>query len=226
VGRNGGNAAEVGAMMASNTLRVLVPGLLLPALMAHAGGWAVITVDELPDSAQATVPVALSFMIRQHGVTPLEQLRPTIEATSGRLTASSQASPGKEPGRYTASLRLPSAGEWSITIRSGFGKSDLTLLPLSVVDHGTRLTRAVTDAERGQRLFVAKGCVTCHVQIQVGPNLDGKRFDVAYVTGFLANPPAVARDPGKPTMPNLGLQPREIASLVTYLNSNRQVSTR
>ena len=213
-------------MIASNALRVLVPGLLLPALMAHAGGWAVITVDDLPDYVEAAKPITLSFMVRQHGVTPLDQLDPTIEATSGRLTTTAKARPANGKGHYTASLTLPSAGDWSITIRSGFGKSDLTLLPLPVVIHGERLTRAVTDTERGQRLFAAKGCVTCHVQIGSGPNLDGKRFDVEYVSGFLAKPPTTPREPGKATMPNLGLQPREIASLVTYLNSNRQVTTR
>jgi hypothetical protein len=140
----------------SNALRVLVPGLLLPSLMAHAGGWAVITVDDLPDYAEAAKPVALSFMVRQHGVTPMERLSPSVEATSGRLSARAMALPAGQPGRYVASLDLPSAGDWSITIRSGFGKSDVTLLPLPVVDHGERLHQrisrqsAVSGARAGQ----------------------------------------------------------------------------
>lgn len=213
-------------MMASNALRVLVPGLLLPALMAHAGGWAVITVDDVPDYVEAGKSIALSFMVRQHGVTPLDRLIPSIEARSGRLTASGTVRPGAETGRYVGALTLPSSGDWSITIRSGFMRSEVTLLPLPVVDHGERLTRAVTDAERGERLFVSKGCVTCHVQIAVGPTLDGKRFDAAYLAGFLANPISPSHEPGKPTMPKLGLQQREIASLVAYLNSDRQVGMR
>jgi hypothetical protein len=213
------------ASTASKAMRVLVPGLLLPGLMAHAGGWAVITVDDLPDYVEAAKPVTLSFIVRQHGVTPLDQLTPIIRATSGRLTANGTVRPGGA-GHYTASLTFPSAGDWSVTIRSGFGSSDVTLLPLPVVDHGSSLTRAVTDTDRGERLFVAKGCVTCHVQIAVGPRLDGKKFDVGYISGFLAKPPTTPREPNKSTMPNLGLQPREIASLVSYLNSDRQVSTR
>ena len=214
-------------MMASKALRILVPGLLLPGLMAHAGGWAVITVDDLPDSIEAAKPVTLSFAVRQHGVSLLDQLRPSIEARSGRLTAKAMAQPAGKSGFYTASLVLPSAGDWSITIRSGFGNSDLTLLPLPVVEHGTSLTRPVTETERGERLFVAKGCVTCHVQIAVGPKLDAKRFEASYLAGFLANPvPTTSHEAGKPTMPNLGLKPREIASLVSYLNSNRQVGAR
>jgi cytochrome c2 len=211
-------------MMASNALRVLVPGLLLPLLMGHAGGWAVITVDDLPDTVEAGKPVALTYTVRQHGVEPLDRLRGGIEATSGRATARGTVTEGKQRGRYTASLALPTAGEWTVTIKSGFGNSNVTLLPITVVGTGASLTRTVSDSDRGERLFVAKGCVTCHVQIQVGPKLDGKRFDAAYLTGYLANPTPPL--PGKPAMPNLGLEKREIASLVAYLNSARQVGVR
>jgi len=211
-------------MMASNALRVLVPGLLLPLLMGHAGGWAVITVDDLPDVVEAGKPVALAYMVRQHGVTPLDRLRGGIDATSGRDKVRAPVTETTQRGRYSATLTLPTAGEWTVTIKSGFGDSELTLLPLTVVPSGADLTRPVADTDRGRRLFVAKGCVTCHVQIGVGPNLDGKRFDAAYLAGFLANPtPPPA---GKPAMPNLGLQQREISSLVAYLNSNRQVGVR
>lgn len=213
-------------MMASSALRILVPGLLLSTLMTHAGGWAVITVQELPDYVEAAKRIDLSYMVRQHGHTPLDQLRGSIEATSGRLIATGTVSPGAKPGLYSASITLPSPGDWSVTIRSGFGRSDITLLPLTAVEHGTSVTRPVTDVERGRRLFVAKGCVTCHEQIEVGPRLEGKRFDVAYVSGFIANPPATPSRGGSFPMPNLGLQQREIASLVTFLNSDRQVTTR
>ena len=176
-------------MMTSRMLHVLVPGLL-PALMAHAGGWAVITVQALPDYVEAGKQVDVSYMVRRHGHTPLDLLRGTVEATSGRLSATGTVSPGGKPGLYAASITLPSAGAWSITIRSGFGKSDITLVPLTAVEHGTSLTRAPADAERGRRLFVAKGCVTCHEQMSVGPNLAGKRFDVASTSAFIADPPS------------------------------------
>ena len=213
-------------MFASKALRVLVPGLLLPTLMGHAGGWAVITVDDLPDAIQAGKPVELSFMVRQHGISPLENLRPSITANFGRLEATGTIRPAGKPGRYAAAFTIPSAGDWVITIRSGFGKSDATLLPIPVVAHGESSTRAVSDADRGRRLFVAKGCVTCHEQIEVGPRLDGKRFDATYISRFLANPPAKPSLPGRSPMPNLGLEAREIASLVAYLNSDRQVGPR
>jgi hypothetical protein len=192
--------------------------------MAHAGGWAVITVQDVPDYAEAGKRIDLSYMVRQHGQTPLDQLKGSIEATSGRLAATGLVLPGAKPGSYAASITLPSAGTWSITIRSGFGRSDITLLPLAAVEHGTALTRVVSDPERGRRLFVSKGCVTCHEQFEVGPKLDGKRFDVAYISGFLANPPSTPSRGGNFAMPNLGLEQREIASLVAFLNSDRQVT--
>ena len=41
--------------------------------------------------------------------------------------------PGKETGRYAATLTVQSAGSWTITIKSGFGNSELTLLPIVAV---------------------------------------------------------------------------------------------
>jgi hypothetical protein len=213
-------------MMASNTLRILVPGLLLPAFMSHAGGWAVVTVDTLPDYTEAGKATQLTYAVRQHGVELHPNLKGTIEATSGRLTARGFVVPGERPGHYTASITLPSAGDWSITIRSGFPRADVTLLPLTAVTHGTSLTRVATDVERGEALFTAKGCITCHVQMDVGPRLEGKRFDAAYISGFLANPPRTPKPTSRSAMPNLGLEQREIASLVAYLNSPRQLGAR
>ena len=211
--------------MTTRALRVLVPGLLLPVFMSHAGGWAIITVDDLPDYAVAGTPVALSFMVRQHGEEPLNDLEPRIEAAaSGSAKVVIPARPGVAKGRYTASVTLPHAGNWTLTIRSGFGRSDLKLLPMAVVKPGTQAV-AISDVDRGDRLFVAKGCVTCHVDAKIGPTLDGRRFEPAYLAGFLAKPRRI--NPNAPmVMPNLGLEQREIASLVAYLNADRQLGLR
>ena len=213
--------------MTTRALRVLVPGLLLPVYMTHAGGWAIITVDTLPDYAVAGTPVALSFMVRQHGEEPLEKLQPRIEAVSavsGVAKVVTPARPGVGNGRYTASVTLPRAGSWTLTIRSGFGPSDLKLLPMTVVKPGAAAV-TVTDLDRGERLFVAKGCVTCHVDTKIGPALDGRRFEPTYLAGFLAKPRRINASASM-VMPNLGLDKREIASLVTYLNADRQVGLR
>ncbi len=213
-------------MMAIDALRVLVPALLLPASMHHAGGWAVVTVDQLPDYAEVGKPVTLTYMVRQHGVEPHGDLKGTIVATSGFQKARGTVVTGGRVGEYRASIVLPSAGDWSITIESGFPRANAKLVPLTTVPAGTSLTRTLSDAERGERLFAAKGCVMCHVQIDVGPKLEGRRFDATYISGFLASPPRTPTQPGRPAMPNMGLAPKEIASLVAYLNSSKQLGAR
>ncbi len=120
-----------------------------------------------------------------------------------------------EDGQYTARLTVPEAGRWTITIHSGFGKSDVTLLPLPALAPGAPTPAALSDAERGRRLFVAKGCVTCHLHravnetsIAVGPELTTRRFAPEYLARFLAEPSAVIPPPaGEVGMPNLHLKP-------------------
>jgi cytochrome c2 len=211
--------------MLTQALRVLVPGALLPVFMSHAGGWAVVTVDDLPDYAVAGTPVALSWVVRQHGEEPVDRLSARIEAVSGSVRTSAVARPGAGRGRYAAALTLPRPGNWTLTIHSGFGRSHVTLRPMAVVKPGMVPAVTLSDADRGERLFVAKGCVTCHVDAKIGPTLAGRRFDPTYLAGFLEKPRRIT--PSAPmVMPDLGLKPREIASLVVYLNSNRELTAR
>jgi len=205
--------------------RRLAPLLLAaPVLAMTAGGWAVATVDSLPDHLVASRPTDISFAVRQHGFTPLDGLRPVIEATSGATRARFEAAASGVPGRYRASVVPPAAGEWTLVLRHGFGNGSVTLPPIEAVRAGTTPT-AMTNAERGGRLFVAKGCVTCHVDIQVGPNLTGRRYDAAWLARFLADPERVRPAPaGKTKMPTLGLDAREIASLVAFVNGGQVAS--
>src|SRR5438094_9355298 len=141
----------------------MLRGLFLASVIAAAiGGWAVITVEQLPDYVTAGRPVTLSFTVRQHGVTRLSDLKPSIEARSGDLTTTATASPGRETGQYASTLSLPRAGEWTITIHSGFLDRQVTLLPLSGIAPGAATPPSPSQPQRGRRLFVAKGCVTCH----------------------------------------------------------------
>jgi len=204
----------------------------LPLLAAYAGGWAVITVDTLPDYAVAGRPTNLTFAVRQHGMHLLGSLEPRVEAESGQLRVEARAVPTNREGYYTAALRLPATGDWTITLRSGFRTSDIRLMPIPAVASGAQNVAAISDAERGRKLFVAKGCLTCHVhaqvpgsgQIAVGPELTVVRFAPDYLREFLANPqlktPAVA---GR-VMPNLNLKQNEIASLIAFLSAGNSTS--
>ena len=207
-----------------------LPALLLfPAARTVMGGWAVVTLDTLPEYFLAGQPTTLSFMIRQHGVTPLKGVNPTLEARAGSRITHGAVVAGKQAGQYLASFTLPEPGEWTLTINSGWGNSKLTLLPIPTIRAGAAAPGALLAGERGRHLFVAKGCVGCHMRNEAevgqgesfGPTLTGKRYPADFLGRFLADPAANATHSGTFRMPNLGLKQAEIASLVAFLNSER-----
>lgn len=208
---------------------LVVSGLVLVPMLAAFGGWAAITVEDLPDNVVAGAPIDLRFAVRQHGVTLLSGLSPRVEARAGRLEASAAAVPGRVDGHYAANLVLPEAGEWTITIHSGFGPSKVTLVPIMALARGARPVAPLAESERGRRLFVAKGCVSCHVQREVqfagvepiGPDLSVRRFETDYLKRYLADPSIIAVRTSTAKMPNLELKPLEIASLVAFINNDR-----
>ncbi|MGB2716638.1 MAG: cytochrome c [Vicinamibacterales bacterium] len=208
---------------------LVAAAILAAASTMRAGGWAVITLQQLPDLIQAGQTVPLTFTVRQHGVTPLGGLSPRVEASAGGARVSAAAVAGPQTGQYTANLTLPNRGEWSITIHSGFGNSKLTLLPVTAVDsNGLSRAAAPSPIELGRHLFVAKGCVTCHSNalntpndtLNVGPVLIAKKYRDEFLARVLENPSATL-PPSRLTvgaMPNLNLLPKEIAALVAFIN--------
>ncbi len=215
-------------------LRIVLPGAAaLVAAAASAGGWAAITVEDLPEYVVAGQPVALTYSVRQHGLTLMSGLEGRVEARAGRRSARAEALPGGSRGQYVATVTLPEPGEWTVTIHSGFGTSRVTLLPIRVVAAGAAAPRAATAAERGRQLFVAKGCLTCHRHgdvagsgaAPVGPELTGRRFAPEYLSRFLADPSIIrpARANVEP-MPQLELDGPEIAALVAFINTERQAA--
>lgn len=199
---------------------------LVMLLTGSYGGWAVITVHDLPDQVVVGQPVTLEFTVRQHGHTLLSDLKPRITAQEGGDAVNAIAQPGPSAGEYRVSFTVPRAGLWTVTVFSGFGNNNVTLMPIPAVSSGAA-SPVIAGAERGLRLFVAKGCVTCHVHpdvpasgvVNVGPDLTGRRFTTDYLTRFLADPDiATTRGAGGFAMPNLDLAPREIAALAAFLN--------
>src|SRR5919197_1411768 len=63
---------------------------------ALAGGWAVTTLDALPQQMQAGQTNRIGFMMRQHGVQPI---------TFGTIAEGG-------PGHYVAEVTFPHDGEW------------------------------------------------------------------------------------------------------------------
>ena len=210
-------------------LMVALPALVAATAAARSfGGWAVITVDEVPTQLTVGKPTTFTFVIKQHGVTLMNDRKPTLEARSGGATITTAAARTKLDGQYTASLTVPKTGEWHVTINSSFGNSNIKLQPLQAVEAG-KTVAVLADAERGKHLFAAKGCTTCHVskevegglQLDVGPDLTGKTYDAAYLAMWLANPRIKPPTKAGNEMPNLGLSNTEIRSLVAFVNGGR-----
>ena len=213
------------------TRAVVLAAMLLPAVALY-GGWATITIEDLPDHAVAGEPLRLAFTVRQHGRRPLDDLRPEIEARRGehRLRVHARREPGMPAGQYVGTVVLDQ-GDWTITVQSGFGKSRLVLLPIAVLSPTAERPRPLADAERGRRLFVAKGCATCHVHrdasagdfaVAVGPELTDRRYAADYLARFLADPTIAGTSSEEQVMPNLDLDRAEIEALVAFINTERQ----
>jgi hypothetical protein len=204
---------------------VLAAGAVLATAAFAAGGWATITVEDLPDGLTAGAPVDLAFTIRQHGVEPMSDRKPVVEWSQGSVRERVVARRDGEAGRYVARIVAPRPGDWSVAIDADFHETRVTLLPILATGPGTHAAPALSPRERGRRLFVAKGCVTCHVRadvpgsgrVAIGPDLTRPRYTDEFIAQILADPSVVAqRTPEE--MPDLELKPHEISALVAYLN--------
>ncbi len=222
--------------------------LLSITAFVFSGGWAVVSVSKVPDAWIAGKPLQLSWQVRQHGTTALPGLKPTIEAQAGSQRVTGSTWEFNEDGQrgYRGTITFPERGDWQVTIGSGFGRSRAVLLPWRVVDsikpvRGTVEAHLPTigvpplaEAERGRRMFAAKGCVTCHVHSAVpitgelsdfGPDLTDRRFETAYLARFLADPSIKPATNGK-RMPNPGLREKDIGPLIAFINAERVADRR
>lgn len=110
----------------------------------------------------------------------------------------------------------------------------VAVAPVAAATPAAPVKLAKGDAGSGKALFNAKGCQACHALTDaklVGPGLKGvsARRDPAWLASWMKDPPAmIATDPklkdwagqfGGVIMPNLGLQDKEIADLIAFLDT-------
>jgi len=200
---------------------------VLAAGLVGMGGWAVVSIQELPDYFVAGRPYTIEFKIRQHGRHLLNDLEPALIVRSGS-NEQRIAARAKSEGTYAATFTAPAAGPLTLTIKSSFGASNLQLYPAPVIAAGARAP-AISPVDRGRALFVAKGCNACHSnsdlvdrpdnqQIKVGPELGGRRLARDYVMQKMANPKSE-------TMPDLGLSDAEISAIASFLTASGAAAT-
>ena len=196
---------------------------------AVAGGWSVITVENLPDYLVAGNSTTLTLMVRQHGRTLSDGARTVVTASNetGR-TSTADAKPTGKAGQYKAELSVPEAGLWTIKVDSDLGQA--ILRPIKAVRSDEPMPAPLSPVVRGENLFVAKGCLTCHVNKEVaginllpaGPELTGKKFAADYLKKFLADPvKGRAKANEWDNMPNLNLSKEEIDALEAFINRDR-----
>ncbi len=120
---------------------LLALGLVLPAF---AGGWAVITLDELPSNVVMGESITVGFMVLQHGRTPMTGLYPIITANSDHEEFLVTAEPEGKPGHYTAILTFPQDGDWQWSIQAFTMQQAMPVLrvtPVAVVSANPPVAR-------------------------------------------------------------------------------------
>ena len=204
---------------------LLVAAVSIPTAAFTFGGWAVTTVENVPEYAVAGKPFELTYSVRQHGMGLLTALSGAVTATSGSEVKNFGAL-GVGEGMYRATVTIPKAGEWDLKILTGFMGNRVSLLPLKVIAANAPLPAPMSPVDRGHQLFVAKGCASCHSHqltkeynlTKMGPDLSEPKFATPYLTRFLENPSVKTDWKTDQRMPNLGLKPAEITALVAFLN--------
>lgn len=115
---------------------VLLLGVLFLGVPATlAGGWAVVTLDQLPADVVAGKPIRLGFMIRQHGRTPWVYDQVMVHAVhiQSHEKISVQAEAEGATGHYVAALNFPQAGTWRWGIESGLMPGQQPMPDLTVL---------------------------------------------------------------------------------------------
>lgn len=222
---------------------ILAMGALLIAATPTAfGGWVVVTLQELPEYLEAGKATTLSFTMRQHGRDLMQGRSPTLTLSDtdagfvakimGRDKVTAVG--GAEPGLYHAEITAADTGRVSVTIDTDLARWKVKLMPIRVVAAGASAPPAVPAHERGRDLFVAKGCVTCHMKkddpaladwrvIQAGPELTARTFPADWLAQKLADPTRLrgGGTAASDVMPQLTLSETEIGALVSYLNQRQ-----
>ncbi len=148
------------------TLAVVLGAVALTARPAGAGGWAVVTLDSVPVQARAEEALRLGFMVRQHGVTPVDAVKPYLSATRAGTNETVQAEAQKDGvvGHFVVEVTFPSAGawQWEITpepfagtrfeplkvMPAGADSAEQAKLTPSAADEGALASLSATRSER------------------------------------------------------------------------------
>jgi cytochrome c551/c552 len=122
--------------------RTLIGAIVLLALVtsvALAGGWAVITLDELPGQITAGQAFSIGFTVRQHGRTLRSDLTPIVRFNRADTQESFQVTAQRQgaEGHYAAEIKFPGAGQWEWQVDVGLLTQDLPTLTVRAAQAGS-----------------------------------------------------------------------------------------
>ena len=125
-----------------------VAALVTLSASALAGGFAVVRLDETPGEVVVNTPWRFGFMVRQHDVTPTNDVTPIVRAvhrgTGDEVTATGQQQ--GPVGHFEAELTFPHAGEWKWAIHpEPFAETSFETLSV-VEEAGAEATPTNIDA--------------------------------------------------------------------------------
>jgi mono/diheme cytochrome c family protein len=186
--------------------RACIPLVLLSTVAAgpHVGGGTLISMDEVPDYFVVGQPVTLSFTARQHGQFVGLNAYGFIGANGAELTVerygdqfSAKYTP-KQPGPVSVSLQVgqnSTVGQGDARRQAIIVSRALDLIPIEAINAG-HAPPALAPAERGRRLFVAKGCASCHHHSAVersggGIDLTGRTYGYNWLASLINDPYSV-----------------------------------
>src|SRR5215204_4072211 len=127
-------------MMRRTVLATLLTLSLLVGLsaVAKAGGSATVELDKHPGEIEAGKPVTIGFMMLQHGVTPVPDGKPTMEAIhrETREVLRAEGRPEGEVGHYVVDVTFPESGDWAWSITAVPFPNTTSFPALTVVGPG------------------------------------------------------------------------------------------
>jgi hypothetical protein len=118
-------------MFRNHVSLVAILALSLAASVAQTGGRAHVSVLNVPKEIVAGKPLAITIAVRpEWPMAKNRNLEPIVHATLGEREVKSIAVPLKTSGRYKATLTLPAAGDWRISVDSRYCETKMNPLVL------------------------------------------------------------------------------------------------
>ena len=233
----------------------LTVGLTAASVPVLRGGWAILTVHDLPASLEVGRQTTLQFSLRQHGEELMSGRAPVLQVRSGGALLGDRreypAERTRQPGVYRVTFTPSEVGELRLSVDTDYHGWVARLLPMTVearvvatAANGGRVATAAASGgahsaeQRGRALFVAKGCVGCHTknddaalkdfhEMRVGPDLTGRSYPAQWLVQKITDPASLRPEGPRAMniMPQLEVSAAEAQAIASYLNA-RAVASR